>query len=69
MKYIIILMTWFTPNVPLYLQELPAGSTLTQCERELHAMSGDWVQDPDGFGFTIECRLNPKPDKPKGQRK
>ena len=69
MKYIIVLLTWYSPNVGLYLQELPAGNTLTQCERELRAMSGDWVRDPNGFGFTIECRLNPNPDKPKGQRK
>jgi len=69
MKYIIVLLSWFSPNVDVDRQEIPAGKTLTQCERMIERVTADWVNAPEEYGYAMNCQLNPEPDKPKGERK
>ena len=68
MKWIIVLLTWFSPNVDLDRQEIPAGSTESACEAMVVRVSKDWAGAPEEYGFAMNCQLNPE-YKPKGQRK
>ncbi len=68
-KFMVVLLSWFTPNVGLDLQEFEGGRTMRSCEASMHNISKDWVRnEPEGFGYTIECQLNPE-WHPKGKSK
>ncbi len=68
MKWIIVLLSWFSPNVDVDRQEIPAGNTEAKCEAMIARVTKDWADPPEGFGGVIGCQLNPE-YKPKGQRK
>ena len=68
MKWIIVLLTWFSAEVDLMRQEIPAGKTERHCEAMVERVSKDWDSAPGGYGFAMNCQLNPD-YKPKGQRK
>lgn len=68
MKWIIVVLSWFSPEVDVYRQEIPAGNTETHCEKMLARVTKDWRDSPEGYGSAINCQLNPE-YKPKGQRK
>ncbi len=68
MKWIIVLLTWFSPEVDLDRQEIPAGSSKIECGAMVKRVTKDWVNAPEEYGFAMNCQLNPE-YKPKGQRK
>ena len=68
MKWILVVLSWFSPEVDVYRQEIPAGNTEAKCERMLARVTKDWADAPEGYGAALNCQLNPY-YKPKGQRK
>lgn len=67
-KWIIVLLSWFSPNVGVERQEIPAGPTEAKCEAMLGRVTKDWADADEGYGAAMNCQLNPE-YKPKGQRK
>lgn len=68
MKWIIVVLSWFSPEVDVYRQEIPGGATEAKCEAMIDRVTKDWADTPEGYGSAINCQLNPE-YKPKGQRK
>ena len=67
-KWIIVLLSWFSPNVDVDRQEIPAGKTEAKCEAMMARVTKDWADADDGYGSAMNCQLNPE-YKPKGKRK
>lgn len=60
MKWIIVLLSWFSPEVNVYRQEIPAGNTEAHCEAMIDRVTKDWADAPRGIRLRHKLSTEPR---------
>lgn len=62
MSVVLVIMTFYLPNVQLSLQELPSRSQ-QHCEERIVAFEAAWADQPEEFGYTLRCELRERAEE------